>query len=123
MKINICKGPAYSRRDFLRNTAIGVAAAPFAKAAFAAERDPPAAAGTEPAANPNFASLRQADAGLLNIGYAEDGLSNGPVALLLHGWPYDIYSFVDVAPLLASAGYRVIVPYLRGVRNYAFSFE
>ena len=110
MKINICRGPACSRRNFLRNTAIGVAAAPFAKAAFAAERKPLPATGTAHAANTEFAPLKQVDAGVLNIGYAEDGPSNGPVALLLHGWPYDIYSFVEVAPLLASAGYRVIVP-------------
>jgi pimeloyl-ACP methyl ester carboxylesterase len=50
----------------------------------------------------------------VNVGYAEAGPSGGPVVILLHGWPYDIYSYVDVAPLLASAGYRVIVPYLRG---------
>jgi pimeloyl-ACP methyl ester carboxylesterase len=67
-----------------------------------------------PGTHTSFASLKQIDAGLLNVGYAEDGPTNGPVALLLHGWPYDIYSFADVAPLLASAGYRVIVPYLRG---------
>jgi pimeloyl-ACP methyl ester carboxylesterase len=120
MKINICKGPACSRRKFLRNTAIGVAAAPFAKAAFAAERKPSVEADTEDAANTQFASLKQVDAGVLNIGYAEDGPGNGPVALLLHGWPYDIYSFVDVAPLLASAGYRVIVPYLRGYGTTRF---
>jgi pimeloyl-ACP methyl ester carboxylesterase len=64
--------------------------------------------------NTSFGSIRQIDAGLLNVGYAEAGPSNGPVVILLHGWPYDIHSFVDVAPLLASTGYRVIVPYLRG---------
>jgi len=120
MNINIRKGPACSRRDFLCNTAIGVAAAPLAKAAFGAETKPPAVAGTGQAANTAFASLKQVDAGLLNIGYAEDGPSNGHVALLLHGWPYDIHSFVDVAPQLASAGYRVIVPYLRGYGNTSF---
>jgi pimeloyl-ACP methyl ester carboxylesterase len=62
----------------------------------------------------SFASLKHIDAGVLNVGYAEAGPSGGPVVILLHGWPYDIYSYVDVAPLLASAGYRVIVPYLRG---------
>jgi pimeloyl-ACP methyl ester carboxylesterase len=56
----------------------------------------------------------------LNVGYAEAGPADGPVVLLLHGWPYDIYSFVDVAPLLASAGYRVIVPYLRGYGSTRF---
>src|SRR6202171_3814259 len=58
--------------------------------------------------------VKQIDAGLLSIGYVEAGPSGGPPAILLHGWPYDIHSFDDVAPLLASAGYRVIVPYLRG---------
>jgi pimeloyl-ACP methyl ester carboxylesterase len=58
--------------------------------------------------------VKQIDAGLLSIGYVEAGPSGGPPVILLHGWPYDIHSFDDVAPLLASAGYRVIVPYLRG---------
>ncbi|WJH38594.1 alpha/beta hydrolase (plasmid) [Aliirhizobium terrae] len=67
-----------------------------------------------------FAALKQVDAGVLNIGYAEDGPANGPVVLLLHGWPYDIYSYVDVAPILADAGYRVIIPYLRGYGTTRF---
>src|SRR2546426_2323636 len=62
----------------------------------------------------SFGSLKQIDAGVLNVGYAEAGPVDGPAVMLLHGWPYDIHSYVDVAPLLASAGYRVIVPYLRG---------
>src|SRR5262249_29751123 len=66
------------------------------------------------AASNVFAPLKQIDAGVLNVGYAEAGPANGPAVILLHGWPYDIHSFVDVAPLLASAGFRVIVPYLRG---------
>jgi pimeloyl-ACP methyl ester carboxylesterase len=68
----------------------------------------------KPGTNTSFAALKQVDAGLLNVGYAEAGPADGPVVILLHGWPYDIYSFVDVTPLLAQAGYRVIVPYLRG---------
>jgi len=64
--------------------------------------------------------LKQIDAGLLSVGYAEAGPANGPVVILLHGWPYDIYSFVDVAPLLASAGYRVIIPYVRGYGTTRF---
>ena len=64
--------------------------------------------------------LTQIDAGVLNIGYAEAGPSNGRTVILLHGWPYDIHSFVDVAPRLASAGYRVIVPYLRGYGTTSF---
>ena len=62
----------------------------------------------------SFGPLRQIDAGALNVGYAEVGPADGPAVILLHGWPYDIHSYVDVAPLLAAAGYRVIVPYLRG---------
>jgi len=62
----------------------------------------------------SFETLKQIDAGVLNVGYAETGPANAPVVILLHGWPYDIHSFVDVAPLLAAAGYRVIIPYLRG---------
>ncbi len=65
-------------------------------------------------ANSSFGSVKQIDAGVLNVAYAEAGPSDGPAAVLLHGWPYDIHSYVEVAPLLASAGYRVIVPYLRG---------
>jgi pimeloyl-ACP methyl ester carboxylesterase len=68
----------------------------------------------------SFRSLKQIDAGLLNVGYAEDGPADGPAVILLHGWPYDIYSFVDVAPLLAAKGYRVIVPYLRGYGTTTF---
>ena len=68
----------------------------------------------KPGTNISFGPLKQIDAGVLNVAYAEAGPADGPPVILLHGWPYDIHSFVDVAPLLASAGYRVIVPYLRG---------
>ena len=64
--------------------------------------------------NTSFGPLKQINAGVLNIGYAEAGPANGAPVILLHGWPYDIHSYVDVAPMLASSGYRVIVPYLRG---------
>jgi pimeloyl-ACP methyl ester carboxylesterase len=67
---------------------------------------------TEP--NTSFGSLKQIEAGVLNVGYAEAGPADGPAVVLLHGWPYDIHSYVDVAPLLAARGYRVIVPFLRG---------
>jgi pimeloyl-ACP methyl ester carboxylesterase len=73
-----------------------------------------------PGTNTSFASLKQIDAGLLNIGYAEAGPADGPPVILLHGWPYDIYSFVDVTPLLASVGHRIIVPYLRGYGTTKF---
>ncbi len=68
----------------------------------------------KPGTNVAFGPLKQIDAGVLSVGYAEAGPADGPPVILLHGWPYDIHSFVDVAPLLASVGYRVIVPYLRG---------
>ena len=68
----------------------------------------------------SFGPLKQIEAGVLNIGYAEAGPVGGPPVILLHGWPYDIYSFVDVAPILASAGYRVIVPYVRGYGSTSF---
>ena len=105
-----------SRRRFLGGAALGLTAA--AELALAG---PVLAQSTQPSARPSgarplaaFGALRQVDAGLLNVGYAEVGPADGPVAVLLHGWPYDIHSFADVAPLLASAGYRVIVPHLRG---------
>ncbi|MFL5544946.1 MAG: alpha/beta fold hydrolase [Gemmatimonadaceae bacterium] len=68
----------------------------------------------------SFDSLKQIDAGVLNVGYAESGPATGPAVVLLHGWPYDIHAFVDVAPLLAAKGYRVIVPYLRGYGTTRF---
>jgi pimeloyl-ACP methyl ester carboxylesterase len=108
----------YPRRRFFGTAAMGIAAAQFgmagsadAQSGTAKPADVPA---IKPGTNTSFAPLKQIDAGLLNVGYAEAGPGNGPVVILLHGWPYDIYSFVDVAPLLASAGYRVIVPYVRG---------
>src|SRR6266571_7993923 len=67
-----------------------------------------------------FGVLKQIDAGVLNVGYAEAGPADRPVVILLHGWPYDIHSYVDVAPLLAKAGYHVIVPYLRGYGSTRF---
>jgi pimeloyl-ACP methyl ester carboxylesterase len=74
----------------------------------------------KPGKTTSFAPLKQIDAGVLNVGYAEAGPADGPPVVLLHGWPYDIYSFVDVAPALASVGYRVIVPYLRGYSTTRF---
>src|SRR5512133_3809200 len=68
----------------------------------------------------SFGSLEQIDAGLLNVGYAEAGPADGPVVLLLHGWPYDIHTYVDVAPMLAAEGYRVVIPYLRGYGTTRF---
>jgi len=81
-----------------------------------------AAAGDAPAGGPkgSFGPLKQIDAGTLNVGFAELGAASGRPVILLHGWPYDIYSFVEVAPLLASAGYRVVIPYLRGYGTTRF---
>src|SRR4051812_11472879 len=67
-----------------------------------------------------FGAIKQIDAGVLSVGYVEAGPANGPAVVLLHGWPYDIHSFVDVAPRLASAGYRVLVPHLRGYGTTRF---
>ena len=69
--------------------------------------------------NTSFDVIRQIDAGVLNVGYAEAGPPDGPAVILLHGWPYDIHTYVDVTPLLASAGYWV-VPYLRGYGTTRF---
>jgi pimeloyl-ACP methyl ester carboxylesterase len=68
----------------------------------------------------SFGPLKQIDAGVLNVGYAEAGPADGPAVILLHGWPYDIHSYLDVAPLLAAQGYRVIIPYLRGYGTTRF---
>jgi pimeloyl-ACP methyl ester carboxylesterase len=96
------------RRRFLMSAAISIAAAELSGSA--------AAQSTKK----SFATLKQIDAGLLNVGYAEAGPLDGAPVVLLHGWPYDIHSFVEVTPMLASAGYRVIVPYLRGYGTTRF---
>ena len=70
--------------------------------------------------NTSFAPLKQIDAGVLNVGYAEAGPPDGPAVILLHGWPYDIHSFAEVTPLLTSKGYRVVVPYVRGYGSTRF---
>lgn len=74
----------------------------------------------QPEVHTSFAPLKQIDAGVLNVGYEEAGPVDGKPVILLHGWPYDIHSYVDAAPILASAGYRVIVPYLRGFGTTRF---
>src|SRR5262249_51108949 len=104
------------RRRFLGAAAMTVAAAGFGTIGVGASAADQATSNPRTPAAPagSFGSLKQIDAGVLNIGYAEVGPTTGPPVVLLHGWPYDIHSYVDVAPLLAAAGYRVIVPYLRG---------
>ncbi|MBR0692752.1 alpha/beta fold hydrolase [Bradyrhizobium lablabi] len=113
-----------NRRRFLRNVAMTAAAASFAintpDKTQAAQQKTLDTTNFKVGTNTRFASLKQIDAGLLNVGYAEAGPADGEPVILLHGWPYDIYSFVDVAPLLAAAGYRVIVPYLRGYGTTRF---
>jgi pimeloyl-ACP methyl ester carboxylesterase len=102
-----------SRRRFLGNVATSIAAAHFGMVDSADAQSSTVNSADVPP-NRSFGPLKQIDAGLLDVGYAETGPATGPAVVLLHGWPYDIHSYVDVAPLLAAKGYRVIVPYLRG---------
>ena len=106
------------RRRFLGAAAVTLAAAPFvlSDAVFAQSGAGKPGSG----AHTSFAALKQIEAGVLNVGYAEAGPADGPVVILLHGWPYDIYAFVDVVPLLAQAGFRVIAPWLRGYGTTRF---
>ena len=112
------------RRGLVRAVAMTLAATQFGISGSSAAQTSKTKATTVPAIKPgtntSFGPLKQIDAGLLNVGYAEAGPTGGPPVILLHGWPYDIHSFVDVAPLLASTGYRVIVPYVRGYGTTGF---
>ncbi|MEN7530494.1 MULTISPECIES: alpha/beta fold hydrolase [unclassified Cupriavidus] len=113
-----------SRRGFFGTAAATLAAAQLGLSE-AAHADSgivkaPALPATQPGTHTRFETIKQVRAGVLDVGYAEVGPANGPVALLLHGWPYDIHAFVDVAPLLAERGYRVIIPYLRGYGSTRF---
>jgi pimeloyl-ACP methyl ester carboxylesterase len=109
------------RRRFFGTAAVTLAAAQLGIIGSAgAQTEPKELPAIKPGTNTSFGPLKQIDAGVLNIGYAEAGPANGPVVILLHGWPYDIHSFTDVAPILASAGYRVIVPYVRGYGTTSF---
>jgi pimeloyl-ACP methyl ester carboxylesterase len=114
----------YDRRRFLGIAAAGAAGASVglisSASAHAKQTNAARPTSAKPGTHASFGPLKQIDAGLLNVGYAEAGLADGGPVILLHGWPYDIHSFVDVAPLLASAGYRVIVPYLRGYGTTRF---
>jgi pimeloyl-ACP methyl ester carboxylesterase len=121
--INKSEESNFTRRRFLGVAAMSVAAAKFMLGSASAQTTQADAANgnmNKPGTNTSFGPLKQINTGVLNVGYAEAGPANGPVVILLHGWPYDIYSFVDVAPILASAGYRVIVPYLRGYGTTSF---
>ncbi len=110
------------RREFLENAVLGLAALRFAEAG-GDERvttKPRLVRGGVSESNAPLGPVRQIDAGVLNVGYVELGPASGHAVMLLHGWPYDIQSFADVAPLLAAKGYRVIVPYLRGYGTTRF---
>ena len=104
-----------NRRCFLGSTAFALAAAQIGWTGSARAQNE-----TKETVMSNFAPLKQVNAGVLNMGYAEAGPAEGPPVILLHGWPYDIYSFADAAPLLAAKGYRVVVPYLRGYGTTRF---
>jgi pimeloyl-ACP methyl ester carboxylesterase len=107
------------RRQLLGNVAVALAAAQCTLGNSAVAQTA-RLGGAKADPNASFARFQKVDAGVLNIGYAEAGAADGEPVMLLQGWPYDIYSFVDVTPLLASAGHRVIVPYLRGYGTTSF---
>src|SRR5262245_36651592 len=110
----------YDRRQFIRAAAVTIAATQLGMTPFTAESRELSPAMISSSTNTLFGPVKQIEAGLLNVGYVETGPVNGHPVILLHGWPYDIYSFVDVAPLLAAKGYRAIVPYLRGYGTTRF---
>jgi pimeloyl-ACP methyl ester carboxylesterase len=122
-RIRMSQGVNHHRRAFLGTAAMSFAAAQLGVSVAAnAQVDgaPPRRSAPGMGASASFRSLKEIDAGVLRVGYAEAGPADGPAVILLHGWPYDIYSYIEVAPLLASAGYRVIVPYLRGYGTTRF---
>jgi pimeloyl-ACP methyl ester carboxylesterase len=106
----------HDRRRFLGTAVLTIAAAELGLITPAGARPTT----TSHPSDASFGPIKQIDAGLLSVGYAEAGPADGRPVILLHGWPYDIQSFVDVAPILAAAGYRVIVPYLRGYGTTRF---
>ena len=112
------------RRRFFGTAAMTLAAAQYVVSGSASAQSgkakPAELPKIKPGTNTSFGAMKQIEAGVLNVGYAEAGPAAGPPVILLHGWPYDIHAFVDVAPLLASAGYRVIVPYVRGYGTTRF---
>ncbi len=116
----------YPRRRFLGSAAMTIAAARFAVISSAdakssdTQQSNSSNNNSNKGKNTSFGILKQIAAGLLKVGYAEVGPPDGRPVILLHGWPYDIHTYVQVAPLLASQGYRVIVPYLRGYGSTRF---
>ncbi|GLW70989.1 alpha/beta hydrolase [Kitasatospora phosalacinea] len=115
-----------NRRAFTKAVGLGAGAAavsaglPATASAARPDRRAPVLPTVVPGTHTSFADLQRVQAGVLDVGYAELGPKDGPAVVCLHGWPYDIHSFVDVAPLLADAGYRVVVPYLRGHGTTSF---
>src|SRR3954467_9793277 len=110
-----------SRRYLLGAAAVTAAAGQFGILSPANAQSAKAALPViKPGTNVSFGLLKHINAGLLNVAYAEAGPADGPPVILLHGWPYDIHAFVEVAPILASAGFRVIVPHLRGYGTTRF---
>ena len=107
------------RRRFLAASVMTVAASQFALDA-SAQAQTSSSGAAKAASNGSFPALKQINAGALNVGYVEMGPTDGKPVVLLHGWPYDIHAFVDVAPALASAGHRVIIPHLRGYGTTTF---
>ncbi|GAG51792.1 unnamed protein product, partial [marine sediment metagenome] len=114
--------PIDTQRRRLLGTTSALAGASLLNLGLGASARAQGAAPTAPRASgaAAFSGLRQIRAGDLDIGYVDAGPAHGPVAVLLHGWPYDIHSFIDVVPRLTAAGYRVIVPYLRGYGSTRF---
>ncbi len=113
----------HRRRHLVSGVAIAAAAQLGHFPSAAAQLVPPVLPPVKPGTNVSLGPVKHISSELLNIAYAEAGPADGPPVILLHGWPYDIHSFVDVAPLLASAGYRVLVPYLRGYGETRFLSE
>jgi pimeloyl-ACP methyl ester carboxylesterase len=114
----------YKRRRFMTNVVMALAGAElYAITSFGG---PPGASGAtecligQSASSTGFTNLKSVEAGVLRLGYAEVGPANGPPVILLHGWPYDIHTYVDVAPILAAKAYRVLIPHIRGYGTTRF---
>jgi pimeloyl-ACP methyl ester carboxylesterase len=118
------EAPKQKRRNFLNMAALGLAATHMGMignvSAAPAGSSPPARKGGISSGNQSFSGIKQINAGVLDIGYVDEGPADGYPVLLLHGWPYDIHAFIDVAPILIASGFRVIIPHLRGYGTTRF---
>src|SRR5213596_22632 len=126
-RLSMSPGKIAERIDLSRRYFVGAAVGAASQFGFIGSADAqsnqtgqPPQSPPKAASNNSFGPLKQIDAGVLNVTYAEAGPADGPPVILLHGWPYDIYAFADVAPLLTAKGYRVIVPFLRGYGTTRF---